>query len=304
MDSIVFPKPLKHGDRIAVLSPASIVKPQYVYGAMEVLSRQGWEPYLGKYTLTGSGSYSGTPEQRIADFIEAFADTETRAIFCSRGGYGCVQLIESLNDIDISSDPKWLIGFSDVSVLHAFMLSKHVASIHAPMAKHLCETKGNDPYSQALFASLQGKSVLQKWDFHPFNHFGTTSGRIVGGNFAVLHSLINTSFDMLQGDVILFLEDIGENIYEVERMFWQLHLSGVLESLRGLIIGQFTEYKPDRNYNKMESMIHDMLKSYKLPVAFNAPIGHVYENIPIIEGACADLTITPEGTYLRCAGNI
>ncbi len=295
---IKFPRPLQNGDKIAILSPASIIKPEYVMGAMEVLSAQGWKPYIGKYTLGKSGNYSGTISERLSDLETALLDPETRAILCSRGGYGVVHLLEQLSQLSIADDPKWIIGFSDISALHALMTSKGVASIHASMTKHLTENRGKDEDSTALFDILRGKYPEYCFTSHPYNRIGTARGKIIGGNLAVLADLINTPFDLLKGGNILFIEDIAEPIYKVERILYQLRLSGVLSSLKGLIIGQFTEYRPDANYQDMETMIRDMIAPYNYPVAFNAPIGHVDHNIPIIENSTITLSITPENTKI------
>lgn len=297
-NSIIYPKALTEGDRIAILSPASAVKSHYVVDAIEVLKRCGWEPYLGNCTLSNHGTYSGPLSLRIDDFKAAFDDPSTRAIYCSRGGYGCVQLLEPLSKVDLLSDPKWLIGFSDVSALHALMQSKGVASIHAPMVKHLAENNGLDEWSQSLFSILRGNNVEYKWAHHEFNHCGEATGRIVGGNLAVLSQLINTPFDILAEGVILFIEDIAEAIYKIERIMWQLRLGGVLGSLKGLIVGQFVEYKPDRNYATMETMLCEMLAPYSFPIVFNAPVGHVNDNMPIVEGAMASLRVAPDFTHL------
>ncbi len=295
---IKFPRPLQNGDKIAILSPASIIKPEYVTGAMDMLSAQGWKPYIGKHTLGKSGNYSGTISERLSDLETALLDPETRAILCSRGGYGVVHLLEQLSQLPIADDPKWVIGFSDISALHALMASKGVASIHASMTKHLTENRGKDEDSTALFNILRGKQPEYCFASHPYNRIGTARGKIIGGNLAVLADLINTPFDLLKGGNILFIEDIAEPIYKVERILYQLRLSGVLSSLKGLIIGQFTEYRPDANYQDMETMIRDIIAQYNYPVAFNAPIGHVDHNIPIIENSTITLSITPENTKI------
>lgn len=298
-ESIMYPRPLVEGDKIAILSPAGIVRKDFVYDAVKVLSSQGWRPYIGKSALSEHGSFSGSEHARFQDFSEAVKDPETRAVFCSRGGYGCVQLLEMLETIDVVSDPKWIVGFSDVSVLHAFMLSKGIAGIHASMAKHLSLTGGADDDSNALFGILRGQMPTYRWKAHENNRCGVATGRVVGGNLAVLQALINTPYDIFCKDVILFIEDIAEPIYKVERMLYQLRLNGVLGSLRGLIAGHFTQYDPDRNYDDMEAMIKRMTESYDYPVAMAAPIGHIEHNIPIVEGADAVLDVSADAVTLR-----
>lgn len=298
MNNIIYPKPLQKGDKIAILSPAGIINPDYVNNAVKVLKSQGWEPYVATYTLGKSGNYSGTIEQRLGDLKTALADANVRAILCSRGGYGVVHLLDELNKLPFNEDPKWIIGFSDISALHALMTSKGIASIHASMTKHLSEFIGKDDDAIALFKILKGELPTYNFEYNHYNRTGSTSGRIIGGNLAVLAQLIRTPFDIFEKDTILFIEDICEPIYKVERILYQLRLAGILGNLKGLIIGQFTEWSPDANYNNMNDMIADMIAPYSYPVVFDAPIGHVKHNIPIIENAQIDLSVTKTGTNI------
>ena len=291
-DNIKFPQPLQPGDKIAIVSPAGIVKPDFVQASVQVLAAEGWRPYISPHALGTHGSFSGSIDNRFEDIKNAFLDTETRAILCSRGGYGAIHLLEKLSALPLEQDPKWLIGFSDISALHALMISKGVASLHASMAKHLSRNNGADGNSIKLFDILRGKRPQYQFCSHQFNRQGCATGRLMGGNLAVLQALINTPYDIFKENIILFIEDIGEPIYKVQRMLYQFKLSGVLQSLKGLIVGQFTNYQPDANFPDMESMITQLIAPYSYPVAFNIPIGHVDNNTPIIEGAKATLNIT------------
>ena len=230
----------------------------------------------------------------LADLEEAFLDPEVRVILCSRGGYGVVHLMDSLNRLPIEKDPKWVVGYSDISALHALMASKGIASIHASMTSHI--SKGaEDEDNKVLFEILRGQAPAFTFEGHQYNRLGQCSGKIIGGNVAVIAELINTPYDIIEEDTILFIEDVSEPIYKIERIMYQLRLSGVLPRLRGLIVGQFTEYSADSNYKNMESMIYDMVKPYHYPVAFNVPIGHVSHNIPVIESAQVTLKVTDAG---------
>ncbi len=288
---IVFPKPLQEGDTIAILSPAGIINPDHVKYATPVLEEQGWKVKVMPHTLGKWGNYSGKPEDRLADLEEAFLDPQVRAILCSRGGYGVVHLMDSLNKLPIEKDPKWVIGYSDISALHALMSTKGIASIHASMTSHI--RKGADDVdNKALFEILRGQSQSYTFEGHKYNRLGQCSGKIIGGNVAVIAELINTPYDIIEDDTILFIEDVSEPIYKIERIMYQLRLSGVLPRLRGLVVGQFTEYSADSNYKDMETMIYDMVKPYHYPVAFNIPIGHVSHNIPVVESAQVTLKVT------------
>lgn len=298
-ETIIYPKPLNPGDKIAIVSPAGIVNPNFVDAAMNVLSKEGWQPYIGKHALGQQGSFSGTIDDRFEDIKNAFLDPETRAVLCSRGGYGAVHLLERLSAIPLKQAPKWLIGFSDISAIHALMVSKGIASIHAPMAKHLAQKNGTDSNSHQLFEILRGWRPQYQWDSHSLNRCGNTSGKLIGGNLAVLQALINTPYDVFKKGIILFIEDIGEPIYKVQRMLYQLRLSGILQSLKGLIVGQFTNYHPDANFPDMETMISEIIAPYNYPVAFNAPIGHVNNNIPLIIGSEITFSVTNKTTYIN-----
>ena len=290
----IFPKPLKKGDTIAILSPAGSVNPEHVECAIPVLKEQGWDVIVMPHTLGNYGNYSGTISERYSDLKEAFLNPSVRAILCSRGGYGVVHLMDSLNQLPLNDDPKWVIGYSDISALHALMSTKGIASIHASMTSHI--RKGaEDIDNQMLFKILKGEAPAYTFDGHQYDRLGQCSGKIIGGNVAVIAELINTPYDIIEDDTILFIEDIAEPIYKIERIMYQLRLSGVLPRLRGLIVGQFTEYKPDNSYADMETMIYDMVSPYEYPVAFNVPIGHVEHNIPIIESAKATLKVTDTG---------
>ncbi len=291
---VIYPAPLREGDVIAVISPASIIDPDYVKGAAEVLRRQGWTPKVSRHALGRHGSYSGSVEERLADLTDAIRDPEVRAILCSRGGYGTVHLLEHFPRQEFIDDPKWLIGFSDISALHAMASSMNVASIHSPMCKHLAADGGNDYCSQSFFSILRGERPEYTTTAHPYNKIGDAEGIVIGGNLAVLDGLISTPYDIFaRSGTILFIEDIAEPIYKVERILYRLKLSGVLDRINGLLVGRFTEYKADRNYNDMYDMIRDITSSLNIPVAFDFPVGHVDFNLPLIESAPARLHVAP-----------
>ena len=292
MEQIIFPSPLTKGDKIAIISPASHILPDYVDGACNAIAQMGFQPVVSNHCKGQCGGYSGTIEQRLADFLEALHNPEVKAILCSRGGYGVVHLLEYLSADDIAENAKWLIGFSDISALHAAMVASGVASIHASMAKHLTQFGDDDEATVALFNILQGKLPTYQTPSHAFNKPGTASGTLTGGNMAVLCGLLDTDFDLLSRGDILFIEDVGEEVYKIERMLYNLRLSGVLPMIKGLIVGRFTDYRnPDGNGDSMEQMVKRMVEPYDIPVAFDFPVGHVDENMPLIEGAQVTLTV-------------
>lgn len=293
-EPIIIPSPLQSGDKIAIVSPAGAVEESKVRGAAEQLRRQGWEPVIYPHALGRHGQYSGTAAERLEDISAALQDPRIKAILCSRGGYGVVHLLDDLDEIDLRKNAKWVIGFSDISALHGLMASQGVASIHAPMAGQIMKGP-SDPDTATLFGILRGEKPVHIFPGHKYDKPGVATGQLYGGNLAVLSELISTPYDILKPDTILFIEDVSEPIYKIERMLYQLRLNGVLKNVRGLIVGKFTEYKPDRNYNDMYDMIRDVLEPVKAPVAFDVPVGHVDHNIPLIEGAQVTLKVNAAG---------
>lgn len=309
---MIYPGNLKPGDRVAIISPSSPVRDEYIDGAAEFLRARGLEPVVMPHARGPvSGSYAASDADRLDDFIRAWQDPSIRAVLCSRGGYGAVHLISRISPDLLRGDPKWLIGFSDITALHAALFNAGVASLHAPMAKHLSLEGAEDESSVALMDILEkGLPAEYVVGGNALNRPGEAEGILAGGNLAVFNGLAGSRFDFLAeraeeesgGDLILFIEDISEAIYAVERMLYRIWLSGGFEKVAGLIVGQFTEYRPDRNYSAMEEMISAFLTRAgitDIPVAFGFPAGHVKHNLPLVEGARARLSVTADRTVLR-----
>lgn len=294
---MIYPRPLKPGDKIAILSPASKIDCNLVDSACEAIIKRGYTPIVCEHCKGADGSYSGTATDRLCDIKTALANPEVRAILCSRGGYGVVHLLDSISADELRKDPKWMIGFSDISAMHAAFNNAGIVSVHASMAKHLTE-RPNDDCSNALFDIITGKLPTYKEQGDCRNREGAAEGRIVGGNLAVLAGLISTPYDLLKKDHILFIEDVSEAIYKIERILYTLKLNGVLASTKALIVGQFTDYKPSKDFNDMNDMIERIVKDYDFPVAYNFHVGHIDRNLPIIEGANAKINITKESVEL------
>ncbi len=295
---ITYPPALRPGDKIAILAPAGPIEHGPVDSAATVLRSLGYQVEIMPHTFGKYGHFSGTHSERLADLRAAFADPEVRAILCARGGYGVVHNLDSLDMLPIEDDPKWVIGFSDISALHALMSSKKIASIHSSMAKAIA-LGPDDPDNAVLFDILQGKMPVYTFAPTAYNHPGHAEGPLLGGNLAVIADLISTKFDLIQPGTILFIEDVSEPIYKIERILYQLRLSGALDRLNGMLIGQFTDYKPDDNHRRMEDMIAEALRPYDMPVAFGLPFGHVDHNIPLVESSYATLDVTPEKVSLK-----
>ncbi len=301
MGKIVVPRGVRKDGKVALIGPATRIKPEIVEGLVRLYAEQpdtmpGAEliVYPSVLDANATGSYAASLAQRVADFTDAWSREDVDLVICARGGYGCVHMLDYLSTEFIAAHPKWLVGFSDVSALHALLYKSGIASIHGGMAKQLVENTdaGFGGYRRVF------KSLVESFDpsleyrvaAHRYNIHGEGRGVLLGGNLAVLNGLAGTPFDImaesLHRDVILFIEDVSEPIYAVERMLYRLHLQGVLAKVKGILVGQFTEWKPDRNHESMYDMMHERFEEWGVgcPVAFDFPVGHNDRNVPLIEG--------------------
>ena len=295
------PALLVPGDCIAIVSPASAIDPNLVAGAVETLRALGYTPRVSPHALDRHGSYSGSADERLADMTAALSDPDVKAILCSRGGYGAVQLLERLRPVLTKYTPKWLIGFSDISVLHALWCRRGIAGIHGSMAKQLAAGVDTEATRRLMHILTTGHNELS-WHTASTvaNRSGHATAPLKGGNLAVLDALIGTDFSAIAPGDILFIEDVAEPIYKIERMLYHMKLSGLLSQLSGLIVGRFTDYRPDANHDSMESMVAGMVAEYDFPVAYDAPIGHTGgSNMPVIHGVVTDLTVEAVSCCVR-----
>ncbi|MDE7419121.1 MAG: LD-carboxypeptidase [Muribaculaceae bacterium] len=302
MSKLIIPKAVRDDSKVALIGPATRIKPEIVESLARLYAEHPEEMpgaelivYPSALDDYASGSYAASLAQRVADFTDAWSREDVDLVICARGGYGCVHLLDYLPTDFIAAHPKWLVGFSDVSVLHALLCKSGIASIHGGMAKQLVENtdSGFGSYRKVFKNLVESSSPMLEYQVatHPYNIPGEGRGVLLGGNLAVLNGLAGTPFDImsesLYRNVILFIEDVSEPIYAVERMLYRLHLQGVLGKVKGILIGQFTEWKPDRNFESIYDMIHERFIEWNVscPVAFNFPVGHNDHNVPLIQGA-------------------
>jgi muramoyltetrapeptide carboxypeptidase len=283
---------------IRIISPAGKIDPEVVARGVETLCRWGHDVEVAPHALTQYGRYAATPDERTSDLREALLDPAVDLIWCARGGYGCMHLMDRIPVELIAEHPKCIVGYSDITALHALWQRAGVRSLHAPMMKHLGEAPEH-PTSTTLRRWLEGETFSSVTaPAHPCNRTGEAEGRLVGGNLAVLSALHGTPYDFDYRDALLFIEDIGESPYKIDRMIQTLRLSGVFEQLKGLIVGQFTGCDADPLMPEplAESIRHAV--GDRIPVAFNVPVGHVTENYPLMEGATYHLSVTEQGTAI------
>lgn len=289
------PPKLQFNDKVVILSPAGKIDEELVYKAASVFSEWGLRVEISENALCQTGRFSGFVEQRLADLQNAMDDPEVKLIFCSRGGYGVVHLLDKLNFNLIKKYPKWILGYSDITALHAALQSNRIMSIHGPMAKHFAEEGSSDVAVRFTKAILAGEMVNYEIPVSKYAHLnrnGRAAGRLMGGNLAVYCSIIGSDFNKIRKGGVLFIEDIGEDPYKVDRYIYQLKLAGVFERISGLIVGQFTDFTEDNNmYSALYESIAAAVAEYSFPVCFDFPVGHVKLNFPLVMGKKVILSV-------------
>ena len=255
-------------------------------------------------TIGGASTnyFSGTDEERLADFQEMLDDDEVKAILCARGGYGTARIIDAINFKKFKKQPKWIIGYSDITVLHAHLYSNYyISSLHAPMAGAFNEEGFKNEFVLSLKNAMEGKKIKYACTPHDFNKKGEAVGELVGGNLSLLAHLVGTDSDLKTKGRILFLEDIGEYLYNIDRMLYQLKRSGKLAKLAGLIIGGFTDNKDtELPFGKTAyEIIRDQVKEYDYPVCFGFPVSHEKENYALKIGVGYKLKVGKTKTTLE-----
>ncbi|UOU99346.1 LD-carboxypeptidase [Chryseobacterium daecheongense] len=297
----IFPKSLKKGDKIAVISPAGAVDTTQLEKGIEMIKNRGYEPVLGEhlYTKFSNGyNYAGTEKERIKDINWALNNKEISAIWASRGGYGCQHLIQHLKLNKFKESPKWYIGYSDNTVIQSYLLKKGFVSIHGQTIKTSSFGVTEESYD-LIFDILKGKTPKYVLDAHQLNKKGNCEGELVGGNLALIYALLGTRYSFDFKNKILFIEDIGENFYALDRMIMSLELAGVFNKINGLIVGGMTNMGDEKeNQSYKESfdefayqLISDRLSKYKFPVVFGFPNGHIKNNRPLIIGGKVKMKI-------------
>jgi len=298
---MILPPFLEKGDRIALISPSSVADSGYISKMADMLWDWGYEPVVGPNVgKVDAQRYAGTPEERADDIIWAYTDPSIKAILCNRGGYGLIHLVNMIPDEVFSSNPKWMAGFSDITTLHSMSVCAGVMSIHGTMPS-LMATGGQDEQSAELLHSiLEGNIPSYSFSGGMFKKEGEAEGILVGGNICTFAPLIGSGKDFTSKDnLILFIEDVEETFHNIDRQFNILKLSGVLDRVKGIILGEFTDCIPDLGYFSIEQMLWERyLKDMNIPVCSSFPAGHDKKNVPFIEGAPVKLSVKKDSCTL------
>jgi len=279
---IKIPPYLKKGDTIGLVCPAGYMPVEKVQTCLDVLQEWGYRVKIGKTVGGGSATYfSGTDEERLTDFQQMLDDDAIKAVLCARGGYGTGRIIDKIDFTKFRKHPKWIVGYSDVTVLHSHIYSHfYISTLHAPMAGAFNDDGFKNEFIRSLKNALEGKKLKYKCEVHDYNRKGEAVGELVGGNLALLAHLVGTDSDIKTRGKILFLEDVGEQLYNIDRMLHQLKRSGKLARLAGLIFGGFTESKDtDRPFGQsVHEILHEIVKEYDFPVCYDFPVSHTDRN--------------------------
>lgn len=282
-NKILQPQYLKKGDKIGIVSTAGKIYKEYIDNAVNVLSQSGFEVVLGKNILASNNMFAGTDEKRAFDFQQMINDESVKAIICSRGGYGTVRIIDKIDFSVLKKYPKWICGYSDITVLHSVINQKYgIETIHGTMPISFSKTKP----LELLIDTLTGKIPKYEIKSDALNVIGTAEGILTGGNLSVLYSLRGTAYDIDTEGKILFIEDLGEYLYHIDRIMMNLKIGEKLKKLKALIVGGMSDMKDGNTaYGKTANeIILDSVKEYGYPVCFNFPAGHIDDNFPLIMG--------------------
>jgi muramoyltetrapeptide carboxypeptidase len=291
--------PLQEGDVIAIVSPAKAIDAEKIVYAKKQLESAGFQVILGEHVADSFHYFSGEDNVRATDFQHALNHPDVKAILCARGGYGCMRILDRIDWAVQLQQPKWIIGFSDVTVFHQFLDKWEVHSLHATMP--LDFQTGTASSLESLIHCITNGQFNYNIPFNHYNKKGTATGKITGGNLSILYSLIGTNLQPNYLGKILFVEDVGEPLYAIDRMFYSLERAGILDQISGLIVGGMTQLRdsePGFGQSYYE-IISTHLRYKDIPVCFDFPAGHQNENLALILGIETTMMITDDSVSIK-----
>lgn len=288
---MIIPPHLSKGDLIYITAPAKATDMASVTFTKDFLERTGFRVLLSEHCLGSYLYFSGTDEQRAADMQFGIDHPEVKAILCARGGYGCIRIVDQINWANMLREPRWLIGFSDITVFHHRLMKLGVQSIHGSMPLNF--EKNSPEALETMLAILRGEKPVIHCSPNAANHTGTAEGTLIGGNLSIVFSLLGTDDAFCFDGGILFLEDLAEQLYHLDRMFFALKKAGVLSKIRGLIIGGMTDLEDTDNPTGFT--IHGIVSQHftysRIPICYDFPIGHFEDNRSVIVGSKVKLNV-------------
>ncbi|MHB8259541.1 MAG: S66 peptidase family protein [Bacteroidia bacterium] len=289
---------LKQNDKVAIIATARKISKEELSFAIETIRDWGLQPVLGKNIYASENQFAGSDAQRAEDLQWAINDDSIKAIIIARGGYGTVRIVDAIDFTKLKTNPKWVVGYSDVTVLHSH-INRHIGipTLHATMPINFAKNK---EAVETLRKYLFGEPTKYQFQTHSLNRVGETKGVLVGGNLSLLYSLSGTVSDIETKNKILFIEDLDEYLYHIDRMMLNLKRSGKLAHLKAMIVGYFTDMKDNTiPFGKTaEETILDAVKEYNFPVCFNFPAGHIERNLALYFGKEIHLKIDMDACSL------
>ena len=278
------PSYLQKGDCVAIISTARKISLDDIKPAVALLESWGLKVKIGKTIGAEMHQFAGSLETRLEDLQTALDDSTIKAIWCARGGYGTVQLIDLLDFTKFQQHPKWIIGYSDITVLHSHIHNFGIETLHATMPINI--PTNSSAAKESLKNALFGNQLYYEFPSHQMNISGKVNGLLVGGNLSVLYSLLGSISSVKTTEKILFIEDLDEYLYHIDRMMQNLNRNGYFENLAGIIVGGFTQMRDNEILfgKTAEEIILEMVKPYQIPVVFNTPFGHLDDNRTLILG--------------------
>ena len=297
---MIQPSHLKQGDTIGIVCPSGYIPLEKVQICIQTLEKWGYKVKLGTTVGAKKDSFSGTDQQRAEDLQTMLDDASVKAILCARGGYGASRIINTIHFQAFNKQPKWVIGFSDITVLHAAILQQNCMSIHGPMAAAFAKGEAGEPYIQSLKKALEGEKTSYTIPAHSMNTLGNAKAELVGGNLCILAHLIGSKNALDTNGKILFLEDVGEYHYNIDRLMIQCKNAGLFDNLAGLVIGGFTDLKdPSSDFGASAyEIIKEHILGYTFPICFDFPISHGLPNFAIKQGQVYSLAVSAQEVSL------
>ncbi len=297
---MIQPPKLTPGCTIGILCPAGAIPMEKVTICAQVLESWGYQVRIGKTVGTQFGHFAASDLDRQNELQSMMDHPEIDAILCARGGYGLSRIVSQLDFSKIKAHPKWIIGFSDITILHAALQKQGIQSIHGPMAAAFGKGDAGLPYIMALKQMLEGGALPVEAKAHSANRLGQSEGVLVGGNLCLMTHLIGSENQMVTKGKILCIEDVGEYHYNVDRMLIQCKNAGLLDELAGLVVGGFTDMKDDAKAfgENVTELILRLTKGANYPICFDFPISHELNNMPVQLGATYQLSVTEHAAVL------
>nr|WP_243473857.1 LD-carboxypeptidase [Winogradskyella sp. MH6] len=302
-DTLLRPAYLKAGDTVAIVAPSGILKnrEREVQQAVDLLKEWGLNAIVGEHVFSKADHFAGTDEERCEDLQKAMDDPTISAIWCARGGYGTVRILDKLDYTKLKENPKWIIGYSDITALHNQLHNQGFESLHALMCVSLTQDitevqESVDTFKAALFGNPSNYDL----EGSKYNREGEAKGQLIGGNLTILHTMLGSDTSLDTSGKILFIEEIGEYKYHIDRMLQSMKRAGYFENLNGLVVGDMSKLRKNTTLwgTSVEQLILDALADYNFPIAFNMPAGHEDDNRALVLGREVELKVGKEKSSL------